>query len=79
MRQPNSAPIKWDAFAKALATKQERRPQGEGWMTVEELIKKYKTSRLQVLRALKETPHETFKGVVMQNGILVRASWHRPT
>lgn len=73
-----STKINWDGFAAALLAKPEKRPPGEGWMTTVELMKKFKTTDKQILRALKATPHETFTGYINLNGKLSRAVWHRP-
>ena len=69
----------WLDFEKALHEKQEVRPQGKGWLTLEELLAKYPgTSARRMRQVLNDTQAEKFTGVVnTSSGRLNHQVWYR--
>lgn len=76
--RPSNHSDRWAAFTAALTQREEKRPPGEGWLTLHELCKSFKSTQHRVRKALETTPHETFEGNISKNGKLVRSRWYRP-
>lgn len=78
MPQKSKATDLWASFQKALTQKPEKRPQGTGWMTLEELMAKFKKGEGAVRAALRMTKTERFRGYISRNGKLSQQVWYRP-
>lgn len=73
---------KWAALLKEALQKNERRPQGDGWMTVPELASKLKVSLDRtytlVAQMVAKKRVEKFVGAVKAEKKLTRRVWYRP-
>lgn len=81
MPRHNSKPIDlWDALANDLILSKERRPEGKGWLQMDEIAKRQKISlkSAQQLVAQAAGKVERFEGVVWNNGFLRTRVWYRP-
>ena len=71
----------WDKFTEALRTKGERRPEGEGWATPEELGKRWKKNMRLTRRMLNDGRRagllEFFDGNTFRDGKRRRTVWYR--
>lgn len=80
MSQPPSTRSEfWREFAEALTRKQEKRPEGKGWLTFRELVVKFRPAGKCTLRKTLTCPSvERFKGFVTnKDGKLVKQTWYR--
>lgn len=71
---------KWELFKQALLGQSERRPEGTGWLTFAEMMKKLgmKEGRLRKALAKNKSSYDSFIGLSYSNGRLTRNVWYRP-
>ncbi len=72
----------WDLFAEALAKKPEKRPAGNGWMSMSDIMANLglspSRSSEKMNAAVRAGCFERFDGNVVRDGRLTRAVWFRP-
>ena len=71
----------WTEFSDKLVQSLEKRPPGEGWMTVHDVMKRFKKTRAAANKFLCQNADkiDRFRGVIMGvNGKLICCMWYRP-
>lgn len=71
----------WAEFSDKLVQSLERRPTGEGWMTVHDVMKRFKKTRVAANKFLRQNADkiDRFRGLTMGvNGKRVCRMWYRP-
>lgn len=73
----------WNSFSALLAKKDEKRPEGSGWKSLDELVKLYGHNRTNVAaklgRGVSAGIIERFIGKTVREGRLQTTSWYRQT
>jgi heme oxygenase len=82
MRPRNSRATEdiWDKFKSALLSQGEIRPEGDGWLTFQEMMKRLGMTKGKLRRVMANAPEsfEKFDGMVLKDTKLVRCVWYRP-
>jgi len=70
----------WEGLRQALVAQKERRPEGDGWLTVKEISEKFRMKQSSTATMIKRNRHmfEMFSGVAASNNRLVTRTWWRP-
>lgn len=76
--QASNRSKQWAAFAGALASKTELRPQGDGWKTIREIATDFKLTLGGARKAINKIKHERFLGSALRDGVLLSQTWYRP-